>query len=491
MGTSIRARLTLSHLLVIVLAMGISGLLLLSLLERYFVEAAEESLMAQARITAQAVMPGAQIAGPDVASQNATSNTIQQQQIDNLYVQTQNVAVPPDTLNLNYLSNASLQLGAQINTRIRILDPQGVVLVDSAQQEPGADLHRAALVEEALNGDYATRRDDQRLEVALPAFEGEKMIGVVYLSQPLNDVTAVLGDLREQWLQSTLIALALSALAGLLLSRAITRPIRRLTAATAAVAQGQFDLEVPARSKDEIGRLSRAFNEMIARLRSARQMQVDFVANVSHELRTPLTSIKGMVETLRDGAVDDPQVRDTFLETLEHETNRLIRLVNDLLILSRADSAALNLRRERVRLPDLVRLTAARLNDQDRVHIEANGHVAAWADSDRVAQVLVNLLDNALKYSPEDAPVTVAVEPVPDGAVRVRISDLGMGIAADELPRIGQRFYRADKARSRASGGSGLGLAIADALVRAHGGMLWVESQEGQGTTACFTLPAA
>jgi len=145
-------------------------------------------------------MPGARIAGPAIESQNASSNAIQQQQIDNLYVQTQNVAVPPDALDLNYLSNASLQLGAEINTRIRILDPQGIVLVDSAQQEQGADLHGAALVEEALRGDYSTRRDEQRIEVALPAFEGEKIIGVVYLSQPLNDVTAVLADLRERWL---------------------------------------------------------------------------------------------------------------------------------------------------------------------------------------------------------------------------------------------------------------------------------------------------
>ena len=157
-------------------------------------------------------------------------------------------------------------------------------------------------------------------------------------------------DLRLRWLLATAIALGLSGVVGLLLSGAISRPLRRLTAAAGAVAEGEFDQQVPVRTEDELGRLSRAFNEMTARLRAARQMQVDFVANVSHELRTPLTAIKGLVETLRDGAVDDTEVRDRFLETVEDETDRLIRLVNDLLILSRADSEALNLQCEPVDL---------------------------------------------------------------------------------------------------------------------------------------------
>jgi signal transduction histidine kinase len=335
------------------------------------------------------------------------------------------------------------------------------------------------------------------MSLASPVLVEGELVGVVYLSQPLHDVTAVLQDLRARWLVSTAIALLLSGAVGLILSRAIARPLRRLTTAAGAVAQGELDQQVPVRSDDEVGRLSRAFNEMTARLLAARQMQTDFVANVSHELRTPLTSVKGMVETLRDGAVDDPGVRDRFLKTVEAETDRLIRLVNDLLILSRADSAALNLQRSRANLATLVRTTVGQLGPQARsrglvLRVEGPSAPAiVWADPDRIEQVLVNLLDNAIKYSRPGGKVVVSVHDGDPGAVRVQVRDEGIGIAADDLARIGERFYRADKARSRADGGSGLGLAIAQALVRGHGGQLTIQSQEGEGTTVSFSVPRA
>ncbi len=511
MFSSIRVRLTLSHLAVIVLAMGLSGFLLLSFLERYFLQATEDSLAAQARITAQALIPGSIAVGPpgEVPLERTDRlapiyNTTQQQQLSNLALQTQNLSLPPQDLppgdtDLSYLSNVSLQFSTQLETRIRVLDAQGVVLVDSQQQEQGMDLQADPLVAQALAGQYASRTDESGGEaamyLALPILVENQLVGVVYLSQPLGDITAVLGDLRARWLLATAIALCLSGLVGLLLSRAIARPLRRLTAAAGAVAQGHFDQQVPVRSRDELGRLSQAFNDMTARLRAARQMQIDFVANVSHELRTPLTAIKGMLETLRAGAMDDSEVRDSFLETAESETDRLIRLVNDLLLLSRADSEALNLRREAVDMTGLVRATVERLAPQAEAR-ELALNVAAspdtpsvWADPDRVEQVLVNLLDNALKYSRPGGIVTIKVSAGPDQSALVQVCDQGMGIPAGELHHIGQRFYRADKARSRAEGGSGLGLAIAQALVRAHGGRLWLESQEGQGTVVSFTLP--
>jgi signal transduction histidine kinase len=282
---------------------------------------------------------------------------------------------------------------------------------------------------------------------------------------------------------------------GLLLSRAITRPLRRLTRAAGAVAGGDLEVQVPVRSRDEVGALSRAFNEMTARLRAARQAQTDFVANVSHELRTPLTAVKGTVETLRDGAVDDPAVRDRFLATVEGETDRLIRLVNDLLVLSRFDSQALNLRRAPLDVGALARETADKLAHRAAardvaVRVDAAaGTPAALADRDRIEQVLVNLLDNAIKYSPPGGTVWVRTLPGADGTVRAEVADEGMGIPPAALARIGERFYRADRARSRAEGGSGLGLAIARALVEAHGGRLWLESEEGEGTVARFSLP--
>jgi signal transduction histidine kinase len=511
MFSTLRIKLLLSHLAVIILAMGLSGVLLLSFLEQYFLEAIEDSLVAQAQITAQTLIPGATVVGSEAETQAATDvatvNVLQQQRVSNISVQTQNLAVPETgvtlgNVDLSYLADTSLELGTQLETRIRVVDVDGVVVLDSWSDDLGANLRDDPLVAQALTGQYASRverGDVDTLTVALPTTVDGALVGVVYLGQPLTDVTTVVRDVRSRLLLSTVIALLLSGIVGLVFSRAITRPVRRLTEAAGAVAQGHLATQVPARSRDELGQLSRAFNAMTARLRSARQMQVDFVANVSHELRTPLTSIKGMVETLRAGAVEDLDVRDRFLGTVESETDRLIRLVHDLLLLSRADSEALSLRCEVVDAVALVHTVVERLSPQADVYnvtlrvADALASLPVWADGDRVAQVLLNLLDNAIKYSKPGGEVTVSVSPSPERMALIQVRDTGVGIPADVLPRIGERFYRVDKARARsaahAHGGSGLGLAIAQALVKAHGGKLWLESREGEGTTVWFTLP--
>jgi signal transduction histidine kinase len=518
----------LSYLALIVLAMTLSGFLLLSLVERYFLQAAEDSLLAQARITAQVLIPGATLEDvppvPEIdqvdaipaeeADLSPAYNAVQQQQLSNLSLQAENYARPAEEfalehMDLTYLASASLRLSSQLETRIRILDGEGLVLVDSGQPgedalasaDPRQDLSSDPMVRVALQGEYTHHIDraggELSMHLALPVMTQGRLVGVVYLTQPLGDVMVVLYDLRVRWLLSTAMGLIISAVLGLVLSGAIARPVRRLTAAAEAVAQGHFGQRVPVTSRDEVGRLTRTFNDMTARLETARQVQVDFVANVSHELRTPLTSVKGMLETLRAGAVDDLEVRGRFLETAEDETDRLIRLVNDLLLLSRADSEALQLRRETVDMARLSRRAVDRLESKARdrglcVKTETGGDTPmARIDPDRIEQVLINLLDNAIKYSRPGGTIIISVTATPDGWLLVQVRDEGIGIPAYDLPRIGQRFYRADKARSRAEGGSGLGLAIAQALVSAHGGRSWLESQEGKGTTAYFTVPAA
>ncbi len=548
---SIRTRLTFSHLAVIIVAMGLSGILLFSLLEGYFLSAMEDSLVAQAGLITQALIPGARVDAPPADASEAAYNTLQQQLLSNLSLDAQNVAgpageVPVKELDLSSLADTTFQLSSQLDTRIRIVDTQGIVMVDSMEGGQGKDLSGEPLVAQALKGESASPSVQsgaaREMRFAVPVLVEGKLVGVVFLSQSLRDVTAVMHDLRlrwlvataialalsgvvglllsgaisrplrrltkaagavadgeldlrVRWLVATAIALALSGVVGLLLSGAISRPLRRLTIAAGAVAEGELDLQVPVGTEDELGRLSQAFNKMVARLQAARQMQVDFVANVSHELRTPLTAIKGLVETLRDGAVDDTGVRDRFLETVEGETDRLIRLVNDLLILSRADSEALNLQREPVDLAALAAATVDRLapwaSEQDiTLRVDAgDGIPFALVDPDRMEQVLVNLLDNAVKFSRPGGSVTVCVTEGPGPAVRVQVRDEGIGIPAEALPHVGERFYRTDRARSRAEGGSGLGLAIGRALVEAHGGSLSVESEEGQGTVVSVAVP--
>lgn len=513
MLSSIRLRLILSHLTVIVIATTLAAFVLLSSLQRYFVQTLEDSLLAQARITAQALIPGSATAGPAPVQQASLANTLQQRSSGGLALQAQNVGVPNTSLSserfdLNYLTDASLQLSSQLDTRIRILDSQGTVLVDSAGGR-GTTLGSDPLMARALQANYASgirqAAGDRfpAMHVMLPVLRDRQMVGVIYLSQSLGDMTAVLSDVQGRLLLSAVIALLLSGVAGLFLAQAIARPIRQLTLAAEAVAHGHLDQQVPAPGRDELGRLSRTFNEMTARLRTARQMQVDFVADVSHELRTPLTSLKALVESLRDGAVDDLGVRDRFLQTMEGETDRLIRLVTDLLTLSRADSQALNLQRQAVDVYELIGRAVTCIEPNARARQVAfdtqspdpagpgAGTLLAWADPDRIGQVLSNILSNAVQYSHPGGTVAIGAERSGAARLVVTVRDHGIGIAADALPRIGQRFYRADKARSRVAGGSGLGLAIAQALVEAHGGELQIQSAEGAGTSVSFILPSA
>ena len=237
----------------------------------------------------------------------------------------------------------------------------------------------------------------------------------------------------------------------------------------------------------------------------ADQAKVAFVADVSHELRTPLTVIKGTVETLQDGAIDDLPARGAFLDSMASETERLIRLVNDLLLLTRADAGALNLQTQPVDLAHLARARAEHLagiaaQNQVRLQvveagIEAEGAPGsavppALADPLRLSQVFDNLLENAIRYSKPGDTVTLTLR-LAQAQWLCSVADTGAGIAPEHLPLIFDRFYRADASRSRRSGGSGLGLAITRALVLAHGGQISVESCQGQGTTFTFSLPRA
>lgn len=539
MLNSIRIRLILSHLIAILLVMGLSGFLLLSFLRNYFLQSIEDSLLAQAHITTQVLIPGAiaQAPFPDtfnkgVAAHTGAYNYSFQDSIgteDNLFLYNQvdigqlaqtetltgtRLFYSPiitgtqnsffeDDVDLSFLQNASLQLGAQLNTRIRILNNQGEIIIDSRTSDNKLVLQMDPLTRQALQGEYASQTetvDEQEvLSVAVPALVQNRLVGVVYLSQPLDSVTLVLQDLQIRWLLSTGIAIFLVGVVALLLSQAITKPLQHLTNLVNNLSRQQLIIQppsLPPKRGDEIGHLHLAFNEMTTRLQAAQQMQVDFVANVSHELRTPLTSVKGMVETLQDGAVNDLQVRDRFLSTIAQETERLIRLVKDLLLLSRADSNALQLQNQMTDLVALAKTTINQIQPQllgRHLRVEQESTAAelfVWADPDRVRQILLNLLDNAIKYSRPHSTIVVSMEPYAEDLVVVAIEDEGMGIDASHLSHVGQRFYRTDKARSRGMGGSGLGLAIARALVEAHKGELWIESEEGVGTTVFFTLPS-
>ena len=233
----------------------------------------------------------------------------------------------------------------------------------------------------------------------------------------------------------------------------------------------------------------------ISDLKRVERIRRDFVANVSHELRTPVTVIKGYAETLLSGDLaDDPQRRERFLGIIQKHAERLSSLVRDLLTLSELESGEVSMQPQKVQLEDAVKqalLLVGQRGEEKGVILEWLGDAGAGcvrADRSRLDQVLINLLDNAIKYSPQGGKVTVqAVEE--GGMVRVSVRDTGIGIPAKDLPRLFERFYRVDEARSRDKGGTGLGLSIVKHIVQAHGGSVQVESTQGQGSTFSFTIP--
>jgi signal transduction histidine kinase len=227
----------------------------------------------------------------------------------------------------------------------------------------------------------------------------------------------------------------------------------------------------------ELHGLKQAFNEMAENLRQSDEAKRAFIADVTHELRTPLTVIKGTIETLEDGALDDVEGRGPLLASMQRETDRLIRLVNELLVLTRADAGALQLNMQTLDLAELVRsrgeiLSSLAARRQITLNVCEEGGQSGLlvrADPDRSSQILDNLLDNAIRHSPENATITITLKQVSDG-VECSVSDQGTGIPAQHLPFIFERFYRVDASRNRRDGGTGLGLAIARALVDAQGG---------------------
>jgi two-component system phosphate regulon sensor histidine kinase PhoR len=237
------------------------------------------------------------------------------------------------------------------------------------------------------------------------------------------------------------------------------------------------------------------FHEL-TRLKHLENTRKEFVANVSHELRTPLSMIKGYVETLINGAKDDPAVATRFLQTIERHADRLTYLIEDLLTISRLESGQIVLNLQNVELrpvaEDVLSDLQARAGEKKiALENQMSPELVVKADADRLQQVLFNLVDNAIKYGRAEGQVWIGARSTANQTVEVFVRDNGPGIPAESLDRIFERFYRVDKARSREQGGTGLGLAIVKHIVQSHGGEVRVESAVGQGTTFFFTLPAA
>ncbi len=291
---------------------------------------------------------------------------------------------------------------------------------------------------------------------------------------------------------SALIAIGVAFCVGFLLFRGITAPLRRLMQATAKVAQGDLSARVPVPegSTDEIGHLGIAFNQMTANLARADQLRRDMTADIAHELRTPLTVIQGNLEAILDGVYP---ADGEHLEPVLGKTQLLRRLVEDLRTLALADAGELVLHQSSMDMSRLVGRTVQEFKAQANVAaVQLTSRISAdmprvTADASRIEQVLGILMDNALRHTPAGGRITVELWHV-DGENRLSVQDTGEGIPPQDLPHVFERFYRGASDTAR-SAGSGMGLAIAQAIISAHGGRIWADSELGQGTTVTFALP--
>jgi two-component system phosphate regulon sensor histidine kinase PhoR len=519
---------------------------------------------------------------------------------------------PNELSDLNALAN---KLGMEIETRVTIVALNGTVLGDSEEDPSTMENHanRPEIVDALATGvgestRYSTTLEQMMMYVAVPiSYQGE-ILGVARVSLPLTVVENVVRQVTVIIIISMAVATALVVLAAWVISRITTRPIRRLTAASKRIASGELGQKITIESKDEVGELTHAFNEMstktkelvetisedrtrlatildnmtdavimidndgnislanravenlfnieeadnkplievvrdhevdelvklclktagtqtvqyesgiskrylraiaipvihneltsvllllqdLTELRNLQTTRRELIGNISHEFRTPLAGIKAMVETLCDVAVDDKEAARDFLARIDSEVDRLTQLVAELTELSRIETGKAELKKEPVKINQLVEEVIAQFNHQaKRQKLTISQDFATDlppvpADKDRVRQVIANLVHNAIKFTSPGGRITVTSLALEDSVV-VDIVDTGIGIPREDLPRVFERFYKGDKART--GEGTGMGLAIAKHVVEAHSGSIWVESEEGRGSTFSFSLP--
>lgn len=408
------------------------------------------------------------------------------------------------------------QIAQASGSRITWVDAAGRVLGDSDSDPAGMENHRdRPEIASALKGQVGSSlRLSPTLGVRLFYVAIPYQNGALRLAVPAAAIDAQVSAIRNDVLLSTALAFLPFVILAALYARYISGRLGTIIEFTHKLAGGNFRARLPVSSRGELGLLSSKLNETSeklefmldrletehAELEKLERIRKDFVINVSHELRTPLASIQGYTETLLDGAINDRDNNLKFLHIIRQNAERLARLASDLLTLSRIE---LSQQEFKFASYDVNRLLADNL-DGMRPIAQRRGiqlvlqntpePAEVFCDGEAVHQILTNLLDNAIKYTPDHGTVTVGAKPLgapgdPSGHVEFFVRDTGPGIPAGELPRLFERFYRVDKARSRALGGTGLGLAIVKHLAQSQGGKVRVESQVDKGSTFFFTLP--
>jgi heavy metal sensor kinase len=407
-----------------------------------------------------------------------------------------------ETINLKdrqlRIQNDALRIGRSGDDHVtRLYRADGTLLFDSNPKIERADLEgdlRVALDGRQRYSLIPTAEGGLRL-LSLPIRDGGQVVGALQVGLALEDINDTMRALLKVMLVLAPAMLLLATGGGLFLANRALAPIDKITRAAQQIGADNFSRRLDLRGPDdEIGRLARTFDAMISRLQAAFEQQRRFSADASHELRTPLTAMIGQI----DVALDRPRDADSYRATLaavREQAQRLARLASDLLLLARADAGPPAAMRERIDLAQLLPAVVAQVEPlaQARgqaLRLDAPGQAQVCGDEDALIRLCLNLVDNAIRYTPAGGQIDITCSRR-DRQIVLSIADNGPGIAPEHLPQLFERFFRADRGRSSAQGGSGLGLAIAQSIVLAHGGRLEVSSALGQGSVFSAILPAA
>lgn len=409
----------------------------------------------------------------------------------------ENVADELEQQNLTRVRQLVQRHGQAETVTLRVLNPQGQLLASSTVEDRRVTNWLEVVgVQEALQNQMArgTAKGlwsaDDRLYVARPIQRNGKILGVLRMSVTLEQFQRQFSFLWWTVIGALLLTMVLCAVISDRLARSFSIPIQRMRNFAIRLGGGQFGDKLYIRQSNELDELAIELNRMSERLASLDQERRTFLANVSHELRTPISNIQVTVEALQNGAVDEPDLRDRFFQTIEDEMRRLARLIHDLLDLGRLEAGATLLEKQTIDLQQLIdrAIRAVETRMQMR-HMSLHCQVANLSltgDPERILQALLNILDNAIKYTKGNSKVFITGVRE-DQQVVITIQDQGPGIDQTALPRIFEQFYTADP--SRKGSGTGLGLAIAQRIIQAHGGTITATSQLGQGAKFTIYLP--
>lgn len=395
-----------------------------------------------------------------------------------------------------YVEDIIKQNSLEYNTRALVLNLDGKVLVDSFDTMLGHDINNAE-IRQALFGNRSSNiyifEDDYIIYAAVPIIERDNIVGASFMSIDANYIFDDIDRFMEKLFIIFSAAILISIFISILFADIISKPIEKLTDSVKTITLGKYDTKVEIMGSDEIGELGKAFNLMTTKLYQVEERRKKFVSNVSHELRTPMTSMKIVSDTLLSSPSWDESVYREFMYDINVEIDRLNKIIDSLLYLVRVEKDELELDLSMTYVNYLLEWVIKTLNPiannkNISLTLNAPNKVQIQLDQEKIQQCLLNIIGNAVKYTPENGRIVVDLEENRDFII-INVRDNGIGIPEKDLPFIFDRFYRVDEARARKTGGTGLGLAISQQIIQLHQGSISVASQLGEGTHVAITLP--